>query len=416
MSRNFDSSSDDFFKRTSPPPPPPPPRNGVTRRPVGAAAAAPPPPPRPSYYGNANTSSSSSSSLNRTTNASSNMPTASTSTPSLYQPSHTIRGRPTASVAAAPRSGGAPRSVGPRPIAQSRPMPVAQPSPFSTASATTGNSDWFENTSTSTTTAPFPVPSSAPTMMQQPHPIEHQQQHQQQQPYFPGAQPFGTNNMSSNQNTPSLMQSDHGNNNNPNLRSSSFGLTNRSSSQDSAGDDYENEPPLLEELGIHLPHILVKSRAVLVPTAKFTQEAEQYMDDTDMAGPLTFALLLGAELLLSGKIHFGYIYGFGMFGCLSMSLIINLMVPSQAGVSVWTVISVLGYSLLPVNALAGINAVLKLRRLGLLGVILASCTILWCTVSSTRLFEKGCGLRDQRYLVAYPIALLYSAFVMITIF
>jgi hypothetical protein len=250
-------------------------------------------------------------------------------------------------------------------------------------------------------------------MMQQPQPID--QQHQQK-PYFPGAQPFGSNNISSHQNASSLMQSDHGNNNNPNLRSSSFGLTNRSSSQESFNDDYENEPPLLEELGIHLPHILVKSRAVLVPTAKFTQEAEQYMDDTDMAGPLTFALLLGAELLLSGKIHFGYIYGFGMFGCLSMSLIINLMVPSQAGVSVWTVISVLGYSLLPVNALAGINAVLRLRRLGLLGVILACCTILWCTVSSTRLLEKGCGLRDQRYLVAYPIALLYSAFVMITIF
>jgi protein YIPF5/7 len=30
--------------------------------------------------------------------------------------------------------------------------------------------------------------------------------------------------------------------------------------------------------------------------------------------------------------------------------------------------------------------------------------------------EQGCGMRDQRYLIAYPIALLYSAFVMMTIF
>ena len=48
--------------------------------------------------------------------------------------------------------------------------------------------------------------------------------------------------------------------------------------------------------------------------------------------------------------------------------------------------------------------------------MLAAIVIIWCTVSSTRLFEGGCGLRDQRYLVAYPVALIYSAFVIITIF
>jgi hypothetical protein len=34
-------------------------------------------------------------------------------------------------------------------------------------------------------------------------------------------------------------------------------------------------------------------------------------------------------------------------------------------------------------------------------------------VKTSRLFELGCGLREQRYLIAYPIALLYSAFVLI---
>jgi hypothetical protein len=43
-------------------------------------------------------------------------------------------------------------------------------------------------------------------------------------------------------------------------------------------------------------------------------------------------------------------------------------------------------------------------------------TVVWSTTASTRLLEMGCGLREQRYLIAYPIALLYSAFVLITIF
>lgn len=30
--------------------------------------------------------------------------------------------------------------------------------------------------------------------------------------------------------------------------------------------DYENEPPLLEELGIHFDHIWAKTQAVLIPT------------------------------------------------------------------------------------------------------------------------------------------------------
>ena len=44
----------------------------------------------------------------------------------------------------------------------------------------------------------------------------------------------------------------------------------------------------------------------------------QLVADADMAGPLALALLLGGELLLSGKLQFGYIYGFGLFGCLAM--------------------------------------------------------------------------------------------------
>ena len=181
--------------------------------------------------------------------------------------------------------------------------------------------------------------------------------------------------------------------------------------------DYENEPPILEELGINLPHIGTKSRAVVLPFSRYGGRHldRSVMDDSDLAGPLVFALMLGGELLLSGKVSFGYIYGFGLFGCFALALVLNLMSPNDA-ISVWTVTSILGYALLPVNALAGINVLLRISRLGVFGVVLAAIVIIWCTIASTRLFEGGCGLRDQRYLVAYPVALIYSAFVIITIF
>uniref|UniRef100_A0A7S4IZH5 Protein YIPF n=1 Tax=Odontella aurita TaxID=265563 RepID=A0A7S4IZH5_9STRA len=143
----------------------------------------------------------------------------------------------------------------------------------------------------------------------------------------------------------------------------------------------------------------------------------QLMEDTDLVGPLCFALLLGGEMMLAGKLNFGYIYGFGLFGTLALALVMNLMSPADA-ISVWTVISILGYALLPVNVLAGMNAMpfLRIKNLGALGMILSATTVIWCTMASTRLFERGCGMRDQRYLVAYPTALFYSAFVIITIF
>jgi len=182
-------------------------------------------------------------------------------------------------------------------------------------------------------------------------------------------------------------------------------------------EDYDNELPLLEELGVNFPHMYSKSRAVLFPIGKHAKSLESGFieNDADLVGPLAFALGLGGEMLLSGKLHFGYVYGFSLSGCLAMTLLLNLLNPNGA-VSFWTVVSILGYALLPVNLLAGINAIVRVHNLGKWGMLASILAIVWCTTSSARLFEKGCNMREQRFLVAYPTALLYSAFVMITIF
>merc|ERR1712157_42173 len=129
------------------------------------------------------------------------------------------------------------------------------------------------------------------------------------------------------------------------------------------------------------------------------KDDEHLMDDDDLAGPLVFALLLGGELLLSAKIHFGYVYGFGMFAWLGMSLVLNLMTPPDKPISTWTVLSILGYCLLPVNLLALVNVFVRIKTLKVAGTVSACIVIFWCTLSSMRLFEK-LGMRNQRYLIA----------------
>jgi hypothetical protein len=178
------------------------------------------------------------------------------------------------------------------------------------------------------------------------------------------------------------------------------------------GDDdenFDNEPPLLEELGIRYDHIWSKTQAVINLRK---QVSEHILDDTDLAGPVCFCLLLGAILLLSGKVHFGYIYGFSMCGCLSLQGIISLMHP--IGLDFWQTCSVLGYCLLPVIFLAALATILRLR--GILGLIFGGACIAWCTLSATRLIDAKLNLTEQYWLVAYPVMLLYSCFVIITIF
>ena len=97
-----------------------------------------------------------------------------------------------------------------------------------------------------------------------------------------------------------------------------------------------------------------------------------------------------------------------------MHAVINLL--DERGLDFWLTCSALGYCLLPVLALAAVNILFSLK--GVVGLILSIVTIVWCTVTSTRLFDARMHLKQngQYWLVAYPAALLYGCFVLITIF
>lgn len=442
------SSSDDFFNQSFTPPPPR--RQTVTTSKRTTAAPPPPPPPPSSSTGIRPRPTSSTSSARPTIK----LTGAKATRTSIAAGSNTSM-RPTGNYYATASAEPAPAA----PFMAYSGAGYGQSSSISSGSNTNDQS-WYSagSTSNSTSTNAYSNTSSAPS----PYDLNPQQQHKQQQHQPVQSQPTqqpvsgqpqttaGPSTMTSVQNTNSMeylsgsMDNNANNNNNPMMMSgpmmmqpstsssnmndpnASSNTTNHSNMNKNPSsssfryvynpDDFADEPPLLEELGVNLNHIRTKSLAVILPVRYAKQAIDKnLMDDTDMAGPIAFAILLALELLLAGRLQFGYIYGFGLFGCLATTLIINLMSPSDS-ISIWTVVSILGYSLLPVNMLAALNIFYRIRLMGDIGVVLGMITIGWCTISSTRLFERGCGLRDQRYLIGYPSALLYSAFVLLTIF
>lgn len=82
-------------------------------------------------------------------------------------------------------------------------------------------------------------------------------------------------------------------------------------------------------------------------------------------------------------------------------------------VSFSAVLSVLGYALLPILAIAAIAVFLHMT--GVVGALLTLVAVGWSTVTATRFFEVALHAKDLRYLVAYPTFLLYACFALITV-
>ncbi|KAL7890144.1 hypothetical protein AOLI_G00024020 [Acnodon oligacanthus] len=174
-------------------------------------------------------------------------------------------------------------------------------------------------------------------------------------------------------------------------------------------DSFEEEPPLLEELGINFDHIWQKTLTVLNP---LKPADGSIMNETDLTGPVIFCIAMGITLLMAGKAHFGYVYGISALGCVSMCTLLNLM--SAYTISYGCVASVLGYSLLPMVALSAFAVVYSLQ--GLLGTLLALFVIGWCSLSASKIFSSTLDMGGQQLLVAYPCALLYGVFALLTVF
>ena len=238
-------------------------------------------------------------------------------------------------------------------------------------------------------------------------------------------------------------------------------------------DDYENEPPLLEELGINLQFVWLKFLIVIFPRKDIqtlnhlskqsltnfrmlimkTAGKDAYSSnlghavqsnpisfpkdfDSDMTGPVLAFLILAIFMLMAGKVNFGYVYGFSVCGCSALHGVLDLIrAPSSSHeqshqqqqqhgkhdngdsyFSFWETASTLGYSLVPVILLSFVNILIRCN--GILGLVLSSGACAWATYAATRLLDGRMNLckNNQFMLVAYPVALFYAVFCIITIF
>ncbi|XP_039450381.1 protein YIPF7 [Culex pipiens pallens] len=179
-----------------------------------------------------------------------------------------------------------------------------------------------------------------------------------------------------------------------------------------------DEPPLLDELEIYPQRILEKSLAVLNPfhAQGLVDNPEYFFKETDLAGPIAFCLTLAACLFVSGaKAQFGYIYGLCVISVIVMYVLITLMCNSTENyVTITAVASILGYSILPIVWLSIVGVFFSLNST--FGMVLAACAIFLAAMGCSRIFCIMTGDMHQRYLIAYPCALVYIIFTLLVLF
>ena len=118
-------------------------------------------------------------------------------------------------------------------------------------------------------------------------------------------------------------------------------------------------------------------------------------------------------------------------GSMSIYTLLNLM--SEKGIDAYRVVSVLGYCLLPMVAVGALSVIVTLEYVvaafsdsdtdvtydpssGTVGYMLSTLSILWCTHAASGIFVAVLRMSEQRFLLAYPIGLLYGCFALLSVF
>ncbi|KAH9394386.1 Protein yipf5 [Tyrophagus putrescentiae] len=126
------------------------------------------------------------------------------------------------------------------------------------------------------------------------------------------------------------------------------------------------------------------------------------------------ALLSAVSYYSREKVHFSYIYGFGVLGCALIYCLLVLMSPPNITFTAVCTVSILGYCLLPMVFLSAIAIFVSLNTM--LGMSVAMLVILWCALSASKLFVTALSMHNQQALVAYPCILFYGVFALLALF
>jgi hypothetical protein len=174
---------------------------------------------------------------------------------------------------------------------------------------------------------------------------------------------------------------------------------------------FDEEPPLLEELGINTKQIWNKTISILNP---FKVRSDLH-EDADLSGPFLFLMAFGLFQLLAGKLHFGIILGWVTVAALFLYVVFNMLAGRNGNLDLYRCLSLIGYCLLPVVILSALS--LFVPQGGVVIFSLAAVFVTWSTRVCTKLLVElaSCG-DEHRGLITYACFLIYVLFSLLVIF
>lgn len=154
-----------------------------------------------------------------------------------------------------------------------------------------------------------------------------------------------------------------------------------------SGTGFEDEPPLLEELGINTKQIWNKTISILNP---FRVKPDLH-EDADLSGPFLFLMAFGLFQLLAGKLHFGIILGWVTVASLFLYIVFNMLAGRNGNLDLYRCLSLIGYCMLPIVILSAIS--LFVPQGGAAIFVMMGVFVIWSTRVCTRLLVMN--VRDS---------------------
>ncbi|CAG9461309.1 unnamed protein product [Pedinophyceae sp. YPF-701] len=158
----------------------------------------------------------------------------------------------------------------------------------------------------------------------------------------------------------------------------------------------QDEPPLLEELGIDVQGIFRRAVAALQWNPSLAA-----MRELDMGGALLIVMAVGATQLLMAKLHFGVLLGWSVIAATAISWMARMVSGGSPNVlSVYSTLCLLGYCLMPMVVLSFVALVLPH---GLLLHTIAALAAGW-SAHAAALVHVGLseGLAQHKWIIFYP--------------
>ncbi|TKY53489.1 YIPF5 protein [Spatholobus suberectus] len=138
---------------------------------------------------------------------------------------------------------------------------------------------------------------------------------------------------------------------------------------------YDDEPPLLEELGINTKQIWRKTTLILNPLR--VANTNDIRDDADLSGPVLLLMSFGLFQLPAGKIHFGVILGWVTVSALFLYVVFNMLAGRNGTLDLYPCVSLIGYCMLPMVMLSALSLFLPQG-----GVAIAAGAVVFVTWSA----------------------------------